>query len=585
MPGPALDTPRIRPAAPRWVFPEPVPAAAVDRLAAALSLPRSVCELLVRRGYDEPDAAKRFLRPRPDQLHPPELLADMDTAVRRLAIAVRAGQTVLVHGDYDVDGVCGTSLLTRALRMMGGRVVPFVPNRMTSGYDLREAGVEAAQQAGASLIVTVDCGIVANAAVAAAGRLGIDVIVSDHHTPGPELPAAVAVINPNRPDCGYPGKGLAGAGVAFKLALAVALEIGFPTERLTSLIDLVAIATVADLMPLTGENRTLVRWGLDVLRRTPNPGLRALLRSSGLDGGDEISAGQVGFVIGPRLNAVGRVADPMAAVRLLLTDDPREAEHLAELHETENRRRRDLERGTLDQAMMQLAERFDPERDRGLVLAAPDWHPGVIGIVASRIVEAVHRPVLLIAVGDREGKGSGRSIPGFHLQSALVECADLLERFGGHAAAAGCSVHPDRIGELGERFDRIARDRIADEHLVPRLRIDAELPLDRADDRLQRLFTHFQPFGMANPTPIFAVRGVRLDGAKIVGERHLKLRLADRDSELEGIAFGMGDRLEEAASGERFDVAFRLEQNEWRTRSGSLRRTLQARVADFRLAE
>ncbi|HUE96412.1 MAG TPA: DHH family phosphoesterase, partial [Longimicrobiaceae bacterium] len=332
----------FRPVQPRlqWVEPPPADAARVERLAADLRLPLPLCRILAQRGFDVPEAAKRFLRPRREHLHSHSALAGIEEAGERLARAVRSGEMILVHGDYDVDGVCGTALLTRALTMMGAAVTPFVPHRLEHGYDLTSPGVQAAAAAGASLIVTTDCGIVAHAAVRDAAAAGIDVIVTDHHTPGDTLPAALSVINPNRADCAYPEKGLAGAGVAYKLACAAAEVLGYPEERLAPLIEMVAIATIADLAPLTAENRAIVRWGLAVLANTPNTGLRALLASTGLAGRPEITAGHVGYVLAPRINAVGRVGTAMSAVRLLLTEDPREAEQLANLHELENRRRR-----------------------------------------------------------------------------------------------------------------------------------------------------------------------------------------------------------------------------------------------------
>lgn len=566
-----------------WIEPADVDSDAVAHLTGELNLPPTLCRLLVARGLADPEAAKAFLRPRPGHLHPPALLRSMDAAARRIAAAVSGGEVILVHGDYDVDGICGAALLTRALRMMGGRVVPFVPDRITNGYDLRDAGVDAAVRAGASLIVTVDCGIVAHDAVDAARAAGIDVVVTDHHTPSDRLPGALAVVNPNRTDCDYPEKGLAGAGVAYKTALAVAQVRGFPLERLTALVDLVAIATIADLVPLRPENRSLVRWGLSVLPRTPNPGLRALLRTSGLWDRPEVTAGQIGFTLAPRLNAVGRVGDPMVALRLLLTDDPKEASDLAGLLEGENRRRQELDQKTLDEAMALLAESYLPDRDRGVVLASEGWHPGVIGIVASRIVERIHRPTFLIAIGDDEARGSGRSIPGFHLHAALVECGEHVLRFGGHRAAAGCSLLPGNVDRFRAAFNDAAHRQMAPDDLAPKLRIDSRITLEEATPEAIGLLRHFAPFGIGNPTPVFATSGVRMRRPKSVGRGHLRVDLEAGDATLQGIAFDMADRTPEIEehSGS-FDVAYRLERNEWRGRDGHMRRTIQARIVDFR---
>lgn len=578
-PRPALAPPR-----PRWIFPDPVDSSAVRAVTDQLGLPPAIARILAHRGLDV-DAARTFLKPSRSQIHPPDRLMDMQVASQRVARAIRAGETVLIHGDYDVDGICGTVVLVRALRMMGASVHPFVPDRLTDGYDLRDAGIAAARAVGAALIVTADCGIVAHAAVQTAMQAGIDVVVTDHHTPGETLPRALAVINPNRPDCGYPDKGLCGAAVAFKLVEAVALEIGFDTGRLGAFLDLVAIATIADLAPLNAENRALVRWGLTVLARTPNPGLRALIRTAGLAEGAEITPGQVGFVLAPRLNAAGRVADPMLAVRLLLTDNPVEADRLAATLEYENRRRKELDEETFRQAMELLERDYDPATDRGVVLSSEKWHPGVIGIVASRIVERIHRPVVLVAIDGGEGKGSGRSIPGFHLHEAFVACAGHLIRFGGHRAAAGCSIEPDRIDAFRASFNATAHRMIRAEGLIPTLRIDATVSLAEADQRLLSILRHFSPFGIANPTPVFAARGVRLAAPpQVVGRGHLKLLLQDGGARLTAIGFDMADRIAECRNTETLDVAFRLEENEWRGADGRLRHGLQARLADIRVA-
>lgn len=567
----------------RWVFPAAADAGAVERLCADLRLPPVLCRLLVRRGFDEPASAKGFLRPHVGQIHAPAGLAGIGDAVARLRRAVHGGETILVHGDYDVDGICSTAVFVRALTMMGGRALPFVPHRLVDGYDLSDAGIAEAQRVGASLILTGDCGVVAHAAVDRARRAGIDVIVTDHHTPGPTLPAAVAVVNPNRGDCPYPDKGLAGVGVAYKVCCALAAELGFPEERLHALLDLVAVATIADLAPLSGENRALVRLGLKILPRSPNPGLRALLRSTGLADQAEIGAAQVGFVLAPRINAVGRMGEALRGVRLLLTDDDEEADRIAATLEEENRWRQTVDGQTLREAMLVLERTFDPERDRGVVLASEGWHPGVIGIVASRVVERIHRPTVLIAlVPGEDGKGSARSIPGFHLYDAMRDCSEHLTRFGGHRYAAGCSIRPDRVETFRAAFDAHARSVLTEELLVPEVRIDLEVELAHADAELVRLLKHAAPFGAGNSTPVFAVRGVGMaDRPRVVGQNHLKLTLESEGRRLEAIGFGMGDRCDDPAFGAGpVDVAFRLEENRWNGRV-----TIQAKLVDVRPAE
>jgi single-stranded-DNA-specific exonuclease len=564
----------------RWVFPAPPDTAAVERLSRELRLPPALCRLLVHRGFAEVASAREFLRPHSGQIHPPELLAGMGDAVARIRRAIERGETMLIHGDYDVDGICSTALFVRALTMMGGRAVPFVPHRLTDGYDLSDAGVRAAADAGATLIVTGDCGIVAHAAVERARGAGIDVVVTDHHTPGPTLPAAAAVVNPNRPDCPYPFKGLAGVGVAYKVCCALATELGFPEARLHALLDLVAVATVADIAPLAGENRTLVRWGLKNLSRTPNAGLRALLRATGLEKHAEVTSGQVGFILAPRINAVGRMGEALRGVRLLLTEDEREAAEIAGVLEDENRWRQSVEGDTLREALGALETGFDPDRDRAIVLSSEGWHPGVIGIVASRIVERLHRPTMLIAMGeDGEGKGSARSISAFHLYEALRECAGHMLRFGGHRMAAGCAIRRERVDGFREALNACATAALAADDLIPEVRIDLEMELRHADGDLVRMLRHAAPFGAGNATPVFAARGVMPVDTRVVGQGHLKLRLSAAGTRLDAIGFGMAERWTAPAAGP-LDVAFKLEENVWQGRT-----SVQARLVDFRPAE
>lgn len=572
----------------RWVYPDPPEPAVVEALGRELRLPLAICRLLAQRGHGDPAAAREFLRPHARQIHPPWGLSGIGEAVDRLRGAISAGELILVHGDYDVDGICATALYVRALRGLGARAEPFVPRRLVDGYDLSDAGVRAAVEAGAGLILTGDCGIVAHGAVEAAAVHGIDVIVTDHHTPGPRLPAAVAVVNPSRADCSYPDKGLAGAGVAYKVMCALAEAMGEPPDRLTCYLDLVAVATIADLAPLTTENRAMVRWGLKILSDTPNPGLRALLSSTGLDRKPEIGAGQVGYVLAPRINAVGRMSEALTGVRLLLTDDPAEARSIAASLEDENRWRRQVDGETLREAVGMLEREYDPDRDHGVVLAGEGWHPGVIGIVASRVVELIHRPTILIALGEGEGKGSARSIPGFHLYDAMRDCSEHLIRFGGHRAAAGCSIDPSRVEVFRSAFNRRAAEALAPEPdlLQPRTRVDLVVELAEANEDMCRLLRHAAPYGMGNPAPVLEVRRVTIASApRVVGSGHLKLTLAANGTRLEAIGFGMGEMAEAlAATGASWDVAFRLEENTWTGRSGRPRTTLQARLVDLRPA-
>lgn len=566
---------------PLWILPESPDPGHVTALSGELGLPAALCALLVQRGFSGADSARRFLRPLLEHLHCPDTLADGPKAAQRILSAIVTGETILVHGDYDVDGVCATALYTVWLRALGARnVTPFVPHRLNDGYDFGAAGLAAARAAGARLILTADCGVLAHEWTGLAMADGIDVVVTDHHVPGPTLPPAVAVVNPSREDCTYPEKGLCGTGVAWKLCWLVAEAAGVPTDGLLPHLDLVALATVADLVPLKGENRVLVRYGLRALASTSKPGLRALLKVTGLEE-KSIEAGRVGFVLAPRINAVGRMGDAGRALRLLLTEDPAEGDRLAQLLDEENRVRQGEDRRTLEQALELLSESFQPERDYGVVLAAEGWHPGVIGIAASRVVERIHRPVVMVALDGAHGRGSARSIPGFHLHEAITACSEHLDRFGGHAQAAGMNVTAAQVPAFRAAFEVEARRRLEGHDLCPHLRIDLELPDEPVDMRILELFQYCGPHGIGNPRPVFILRGADALAAKEVGQGHLRVDIRKGAVRLQGIGFGLASRHPpNSLGGQRMDVVFQLVLDSWK---GVPR--VQARVLDLRPAE
>ena len=556
---------------PRWIVaPEPE-ARAASALARELSIPEPLAALLVQRGIAAADAARTFLRPSLERLGDPLTLAGMADAVAAIAGAVLRREIIVVHGDYDVDGQSATALLTRALRAAGALVHPFVPHRLRDGYDFGPAGLAFAQSVGARLIVTCDCGITAVETVRQAEAAGIRVVVTDHHLPGAALPPATAVVDPQRPD-DRSGLGmLCGTGIAFKLVQALVPAFGLPAALPMHLLDYVALATVADVVPLIGENRILVRHGLRLLSRSRWPGLRALIETSGLGSG-ELRAGQVGFILAPRLNAAGRIGEAADGLRLLLTDDPQEAMALACRLERLNEERQSLDRQILEQAFEQVEAAGSLDRRAGIVLGSDDWHPGVVGIVASRVVERYGRPTFLVCFDGEIGKGSGRSISRFDLHSALTECGDLLDRYGGHKMAAGVTLKRDQFEAFRERFERVAGERLGFDNLGPEQRVDLELPLDAVTDELEKLCRHLEPCGMGNAAPVFGVRGVEFTGRQLVGANHLKGALQAATRSLDAIGFRLGDRLEELGRGP-VDAAFRLEQNEFRGMS-----TLQARL-------
>ena len=566
---------------PRWEEPGEAPPEAVRSLQEALSLPEVLCALLVQRDLADPGRAKAFLRPLLSELDVSDPLAGIAPATERILDGVRRGETILVHGDYDVDGIAGATLLTRWIRRIGGNAVPFVPHRLRDGYDFGAAGIGAAKEAGADLIITVDSGIRAHDAVADANAAGLDVIVTDHHTPAETLPPALAVVNPNRVDCGYSNKGLCGTGVAYRLSEALVRERGIDAEELYSSLDLVALATIADVVPLNQENRTLVRYGLKALAQTKLPGLRALMERADLGDGP-IDAGQVGFRIAPRINAAGRMAEAMTALELLMSDDVAHTSALADRLEDANDLRREEEKRTLQEALEQLEASFDPARDFGVVLEGEGWHPGVIGIVASRIVDRIHRPTVLIAVADGQGRGSARSIPGFDLLAAVDACKEHLGRFGGHRAAAGMDIAADHIADFRDAFNADVRERLGGEQPRPVIRPQLEIPLAAMTERLAHMLSYLGPFGMGNPAPVFLARQVDLARpAREVGKGHLKLQITQCDHTVDAIGFGLVDRVPPESLGTGpVDLVFKVKLNVFRGR-----RQVEAHLLDVRLSE
>ncbi len=558
-------------APPRWVVeasPDPGRSLA---LASALSVPETLAGLLIQRGLGDAAAARAFLRPSLADLIDPGRLRDIGAAVDAITGAITRGETILVHGDYDVDGQCGVAIITRALRLAGANAVPFVPHRLRDGYDFGPAGLREAARVGARLIITCDCGITAVETVRAAALAGIRVVITDHHLPGPELPPAVAIVNPQVSPEPTGLEVLCGAGIAFKLVQALVPSLGLPATFPLHLLDYVALATVADVVPLIGENRILVRHGLRLLRETRWAGLRALLGTSGVGGGD-LKAGQVGFIIAPRINAAGRIGEADDGLRLLLTDDDAEAWLLATRLDRLNQERQALDQRILDEAIEQVEAAGSLASRAGIVLGGDAWHPGVVGIVASRLVERYGRPAFLVGFDGDIGKGSGRSISRFDLHDALTACGHLLERYGGHRMAAGLTVKRERFEEFREHFERIALDRLNPAELGPEQRVDLEVTLSDLNEDLERLCRHLEPCGMGNPAPVFGLRGVGFTRRQRVGENHLRGMFERGEGGLAAIAFQQADRLSWLTD-DPIDAALRLEQNDYR---GMV--SLQARV-------
>jgi len=533
---------------------------AVARLCRELDIPSIIARLLVLRGVTNPESAHRFLNPALHQLHDPFLLADMKPAVARLRRALEQGEKILIYGDYDADGTMAVVILLTALRGLGGQVEAFIPHRLSDGYGMRAGVVEEAAAKGFRVVISVDTGIREHEALTRARELGLDCIVTDHHLPDGHLPPACAILNPQRVDCGYPEKLLAGVGVAFKLVQALLGE-RLSGRVLKSYLKVVAIGTIADVVPLMGENRVIARFGLEELRQPSQAGLQALLEVSGLEG-RKISAGDVAFRLGPRLNAAGRMENARDVIDLLTCPDLEKAREIAARLESLNRDRQRVEEEILRE-ITEVMDRHPDKRDRySLVLAGEGWHRGVIGIVAQRVVERYHRPALVIGLGDGLGVGSGRSIRAFHLLDAVTNLQDLFVRFGGHAMAAGFALPSARIAELETRFEGYARAMLKPLDLEPVLRVDAEVSGADIDWTLFEALETLAPFGCGNPTPVLAARDLRLLlSPRIVQEKHLKLRVACGSKPLDAIGWGMAERGATLAPGQALDMAFTLDQN------------------------
>jgi single-stranded-DNA-specific exonuclease len=550
-------------------------------LAAALGVHPMVARLLCLRGLADAEEAQRFLHPAIEHLHDPFKLADMDRAVDRLERAIARRERIAIHGDYDVDGITSTVILRRALELLGADVVHFIPERLRDGYGLQPAAIERLHEEGVSLVVSVDCGIRSSEAAARARELGLDLIVTDHHEPEGTLPAALAVINPKRRDCTYPDKHLAGVGVALKVVQALCTRAG-KDRWLPSFVKIAAIGTLADVVPLVGENRVIARLGLASLSTGPHTiGLRSLLDASGLSG-KTIDSYQVAFILAPRVNAAGRMSTPDIATRLLLATGEAmgvEARALAQQLNEENLRRQAEEAELVAEA--RTAIETDPAvgAHNVLVVGGDGWHRGVIGIVASKLVDAYHKPAIVLSVDGDVAHGSCRSIPDFDMLAALEQCADVFLKFGGHRQAAGLTMEAARVPEFRARINAYADEVLEPDQLRPRLRIDGALTLRSITHDLVRDLDAMGPFGMANPRPVFHASGVEIvDGPRTLKERHLKMTFSQEGRRFRAIAWRAAERADFLTRNRAgVNLAFSLEKNEF---EGEI--YLELNVADFK---
>lgn len=533
------------------------------QLARVLGISPLLAQLMINRGIQDAEAAKTFLACDLADLADPFLMRDMDRAVARIDKALKDGEPIVVYGDYDVDGQTASAVLVSVFRELSSNphaIQFYIPNRMDEGYGLHAEALDSLRSR-AKLVITVDCGITSVKEAALARQWGLDLIITDHHEPGPELPDAVAVLNPKRPGCPYPEKQLAGVGIAFRLAQALGKGRG---RDFHEHLDLVALGTVADLVPLLGENRILAKRGLERMAKTSRVGLRALMEVSGVD--EDVKASDLGFRLGPRLNAAGRLSDPTLSVQLLLTDDPQLAQRLAAQLDAENATRQEIERRITAEAAALILER-GLHKEPGIVVAGEGWHPGVIGIVASRLVEEFYRPTVVVSLADGVGTGSARSIAGFDLHGGLMQCRHLLERCGGHTMAAGLTVRAENLEAFAQRFVEVCRASLSEDQLKPRLFVDAEVGLGDVTEELVEELALLEPTGLGNPAPVLQVGGSIVEW-RCVGRQGTHLKFTLRDGELrerDAIAFGLA---EQASSLQRYQenavVAFVPTINEWR---------------------
>ena len=556
----------------------------VDTVARELALSPITARLLCIRGLGEVEDARRFLSPSLDDLHDPFRLTDMTPAVERILGAVARAERIAVHGDYDVDGVTSTVILRRALELLGADVVHFIPERLRDGYGLQPAALDRLRADGVRLVISVDCGIRADEAARHAASIGLDLIITDHHEPGATLPPALAIINPKRHDCPYPDKNLAGVGVALKLVQALCLRSG-RSSWLPAFVKIAAIGTLADVVPLTGENRIIAKLGLGWLSAGPHKvGLRSLLDVCGLTG-KEINSYHIGFVLGPRVNAAGRMSTPDIAARLLLASDEAmvdEARALAEQLNAENLRRQKEEAEIVAEARKVVDTDLEVGSRTVIVVAGEGWHRGVIGIVASKLVDAFHRPAIVLSTEDGVAHGSCRSIPSFDMLAALESCSGLMTKFGGHRQAAGLTLEASRIRELRARINAYADERLQPDDLRPRLWIDGTLAFRSITAQVASELVTLAPFGAGNPSPVFRTSRVEIvDGPRLVKDRHLKMAFRQDGRVMRGIAWRAAERERFVAEHRAaIDLAFSLEQDTW---NGE--RYLQLSVADFHAPE
>ena len=551
-----------------------------QQLERELNISAAAARMLVVRNIQSAEEARAFIRPSLDKLHDPFLMKDMDKAVERLHQALTQNENILIYGDYDVDGTTAVAVMYRFLSPLTSRLDYYIPDRHNEGYGVSQQGIDYAAERGCTLIITLDCGIKAVEKLAYAKSKGIDVIVCDHHTPGDELPTAVAVLNMKREDCPYPYKDLSGCGVGFKLAQAYTQQYGLPFDNLLPLLQLLAMSIASDIVPITGENRILAHYGIKQINQAPFAGISAVIDVAGIEA-KKLTINELVYKLGPRINACGRMKSGRAAVELLLTDDATFARQQAEEVNQQNEERRDCDTETTREALAMLEEDATFAQRRSTVVYAPHWHKGVVGIVASRLIETYYRPTIVLTAGENGIiSGSARSVGGFDIYAAIDSCLDLLTNFGGHKYAAGLSMHIDNLPEFCERFEQYVATHIREDQLQPTLLVEAELELADITPAFYNVIRYLEPFGPGNPRPLFVSRNlINHRDTRVVGKtgEHLRLDVTDRAYAITGIAFGRAEMAQHIQNGNPVDICYELDENTFNNRT-----TIQMMVQDIK---
>ena len=550
----------------------------VFRLAEEFKTSEIIGRVLANRDIESLESSRSFFDPKLSQLHDPFLMKNMNIAARMVTEKVKRGGRIFIFGDYDVDGTTGSSALFLFLTSLECDAKVYIPDRMKEGYGLSRDGIDVAKDWGADLLISCDCGINATDEVAYANDQNLEVIITDHHMPDENLPEAKAILNPKQPGCSYPFKGLCGGAVVFKLIQAVSKLLDLDDDLVHQYIDLITLGTAADIVPLTDENRIIVKHGLKSLSKTKRPGLRALLEVSGL-GEKELTVGRLLFWAAPRINAAGRLGDANRAVQLMTTENLTESLKLARELDEENRQRQDLQQSMVDEAIMKVNAEVDLEKEKAIVLWDDNWHEGVIGIVASKIKETYHRPAVIISLSNGTGKGSARSVKGFDLYENLTECRELLDGYGGHPMAAGLTLNRENLEDFRTRFSNLAYETLADDDLVNSLDIEGEMDLNLIDSRFMDFLEKLAPFGPGNMTPKFITRHViPVGNPRLVGNGdHLKFRAKKGETSYDAIGFNMGNHYEKLITGKPIDIAYVVEKNEWQGRT-----SIQLNIMDIK---